>query len=445
MDFLNTAIFTVHLFGGIDVSLLAIILFVIGAVAAGVYYFAASKKDISKRKRMLITVAIAAVGFIASLACSILTDSTAAVSSGDSIFLLGLTMRINRVALTFNIGSGFDIYWYGIIISVGFLLALLYGFKNADRFGINKDAMMDVIIVGLLGAIVCARAYYLIFDGVPLTSFSEIFAIHNGGIAIYGGVIGAFVCGGITAKIRKINVLNMFDLAAIGFFIGQGIGRWGNFVNQEVFGRATGSNWFGMTGTSIIIQTNSTALVHPLFLYESLWCLIGLIVLHKLSKKRVFYGQLFFTYLAFYGAGRFVFEGLRNSTFILLLGQSISISQLVSVGAVIVGLVGLYVLNKNAKAVPDTEYESQFDERFDDPDLLDAAYGLLDCEWDCDDGELEAAYNAKIEFFNSVEAEDDAQREKVNEKITELSNAYDYIVNSRKAESAVDAELSAEE
>lgn len=445
MDFLNTAVFTVHLFGGIDVSLLAIILFVIGAAAAGVYYFTATKKDVCKRKKLLITIGIAAAAFAASLVCSILTDSTAATSNAESIYLFGLNMKIDRVALTFNIGNGFDIYWYGIIISIGFLLALLYGFKNADRFGIDKDGMMDVIIVGLVGAIVCARAYYLAFDGVPITSISEVFAIHDGGIGIFGGIIGAFVCGGITAKIRKINILNMFDLGAIGFLIGQGIGRWGNFVNQEVFGVATGSTWFGMTGTSIILQTNSTALVHPLFLYESIWCILGLLILHKLSKKRAFYGQLFFTYLAFYGAGRFIFEGMRNTNFILLLGRSISISQLVSIAAVITGGVGLYLLNKKAKTSPDTEYESQFDERFDDPDLLDAAYSLLECEWDCDDNELEAAYNAKVEFFNSVEAEDDAQQEKINEKITELSAAYDYIVNSRKSEAVENVESSVEE
>ncbi len=434
MDFLNKAVFTVHLFGGIDISLLAIILLAVGAAAVGIYYYKAGKKGVSKRTCLLVSLAIAVAALAASCVCSVLTDSTQAVSEGESLTLFGIKMTVDRVALTLNIGNGFDIYWYGIIIAVGFLLAITYGFKNADRFQINKDAMMDVIIVGLIGAVICARAYYLIFDGVALTSFSEIFAIHDGGIAIYGGVIGAFLFGGITAKIRKINILNMFDLAALGFLIGQSVGRWGNFVNQEVYGKPTGSEWFGMTGDTIMVQTLSTELVHPLFLYESLWCLLGFVILHKLSKKRAFNGQIICGYLVIYGAGRFVLEGARNSDFILMFGQSISISQLVSVAAVVIGIVGWCVLSKKAKDMPELEYENQFDERFDDTDMLDAAYSLLECEWDADDSEVEAAYNEKVDFFNSVEATDDSQRQKIAEKLDELSNAYDYIVNSRKAE-----------
>ena len=180
--------------------------------------------------------------------------------------LFGIEFNFDEVA--FRIGS-FEIYWYGIIIAIGFSLALIYGMKKAKSFNIDVDRMIDVIIVGLLGAVVCARGYYLLFDGVPLSQYSSfgdkmgyIFGIHNGGLAIYGGVIGAFIFGGLTAKIRKVKILDMFDLAALGFLIGQSVGRWGNFVNQEVYGLPTGSEWFGIGGDEIGAQ-----LVHPLFLY----------------------------------------------------------------------------------------------------------------------------------------------------------------------------------
>ena len=135
----------------------------------------------------------------------------------DWIKIFGLKLNLDRVAFTIPIGDGYDIYWYAVIIAVGLLLAMLYGFKRAPKFGIDTDKMIDVVLVSFICAFVGARAYYLIFDAKPLSSFGEIFAVRNGGLAIYGGVIGAFVSGYIMCRVKKIKVLAMYDLAALGF------------------------------------------------------------------------------------------------------------------------------------------------------------------------------------------------------------------------------------
>lgn len=143
---------------------------------------------------------------------------------------LGLALTVNRVALSIG---GFNIYWYGVIIAAGMMLALLYAFRNAVDFGIDSDRLVDVIAIGTVMAIVCARIYYVAMAPFKYNSIWEMIDIRLGGIAIYGAVIGAFVFGGLAAKWRKIPLLPLFDLVSLGFLIGQGIGRWGNFVNQE--------------------------------------------------------------------------------------------------------------------------------------------------------------------------------------------------------------------
>ena len=372
----------------------------------------------------------------------------------------GLEFQFDKIA--FTLGS-FSVYWYGIIIALGFGLALVYGMKNAKRFGIDPDRMIDVVIVGLLGAIICARGYYLLFDGVPLSSFGTfkdkmayIFGIHNGGIAIYGGVIGAFVLGGLTSKIRKVKVLDMFDLAALGFLIGQSVGRWGNFVNQEVYGKPTGSEWFGIGGDTI-----GAELVHPLFLYESLWCLTIFLILNKVSKKRAFSGQVFLLYIILYSFGRFWLEGMRNTDFILMFGK-LSISQLVAVGLVVAGIV-LYAILTNRLKIREEDYESQFGSMYDDQAILEAGYELLGCNWDDSDDAVTAAYEALKEKYTALipEEEEEAVSDKevkkllkqdapqVDEegnieisdeelalraklKLSEIDEAYDYIMNNRR-------------
>ena len=288
------------------------------------------------------------------------------------IILFGLHLKINPVA--FSVGS-FSIYWYGIIIAVGFSLAVVYAWRKAPKFGINLDRMLDVVLVTTPLAVLCARAYYLIFDGDGIHSFSQFFGIKSGGfagLAIYGGVIGAAVIGPLMCKWRKVNIASMLDLASIGFLIGQGIGRWGNFTNQEAFGIATGSSWFGMTSRNVERVLGVGELAHPCFLYESVWCLVGAFLLHKIGKNRRFNGQVALSYCMWYGLGRAVIEGLRTDS--LYLGSTgIRVSQLLSVLAVIVAAVLYAVFWKRLKtAKRDTEYQPMFGEM---PDAVMTAEG----------------------------------------------------------------------
>lgn len=279
------------------------------------------------------------------------------------VTLFGIDMFIKAEA--FSIG-GFTVYWYGIVIGLGFLLAILYGLKNAERFGLDKDRMLDVVLVVTPISILCARAYFCIFpyaDGSRIRSFKEFFGFGTGegfrGLAIYGAVIGAFVAGYFMCKLRKVKVLDMFDLAAVGFLIGQGIGRWGNFFNQEAFGSETGSAWFGMMS-----EYTGSVNVHPCFLYESIWCIAGFFVLNYFSKKRRFSGEIFLMYGVWYGFGRFFIEYLRTDS--LMIGK-MKVSMLVSALIFIISLILLFVLNKKSVVKANQiEYESLFKEQFDD-------------------------------------------------------------------------------
>lgn len=273
-------------------------------------------------------------------------------------------MHFNIEPKAFSIG-GFSVYWYGIIIGCGFLLAVIYAMKNAERYGLNKDRMLDVVLVVTPISILCARAYFCIFpyeDGTRINSFKEFFGIGSNegfrGLAIYGAVIGAFVSGYFMCKLRKVKVLDMFDIAATGFLIGQSVGRWGNFFNQEAFGSPTGSNWFGMMS-----KETGNVFVHPCFLYESIWCLIGFFILNHFSKKRKFSGEIFLMYGIWYGFGRFFIESLRTDS--LMIGK-IKVSMLVSALIFIVCLVLLIVLRKKT-IVKQTEevYSPLFKEQSD--------------------------------------------------------------------------------
>ncbi len=247
------------------------------------------------------------------------------------VTIFGLSFKLNPVAFTIPIGGGWDVYWYGIIIATGFLLALLYAMKSAKRFDIDVDRMLDVVLVTTPIAVLCARIYYVLFDGEKLEGIGDFFGFGDSsgfsGIAIYGGVIGAFACGAIMCKLRRIKILDMFDLTAIGFLIGQGIGRWGNFVNQEAYGTFTGSSWWGMQSNRTISEMGGEGLVHPCFLYESLWCLLGVLLLHLISKKRQYSGQITLCYGVWYGLERGFIELLRTDS--LMIG-SIKVSSLLS-------------------------------------------------------------------------------------------------------------------
>lgn len=255
-----------------------------------------------------------------------------------NVTIFGIHLKLSPIAFSIPIGSGhWDIYWYGIIIATGFLLALIYGLKNAPRYGLNSDRMLDVILVATPVAILSARTYYVIFDGEKLNGIGDFFGFGTSsgfaGLAIYGGVIGAFASGAVMCKIRKVKILDMFDVAAAGFLIGQGIGRWGNFINQEAYGAFTGSSFWGMQSEKTVSEMGE-GLVHPCFLYESIWCIAGFFILNHFSKKRRFSGEISLMYCVWYGFGRGFIELLRTDS--LMIGNlkvSCLLSFLISIAA----------------------------------------------------------------------------------------------------------------
>lgn len=271
---------------------------------------------------------------------------------------LGLTFNISDTIVDFQLfGLQFSLKWYGLLIAVGFLLAVIYALRRSEHFGINPDAMIDVVLVSALFAFLGARLYYVLFSDERASYFEKplsILYIWQGGLAIYGGVIFAFITALWMCRVRKVNTLAMFDMGALGFLIGQCIGRWGNFFNQEAFGGNTNLPW-GMTG-SIIQQGikgsgyDTDLPVHPTFLYESLWCLLGFILLHIVSKKAYkFKGQLFTMYIMWYGLGRFMIEGLRTDS---LYFGTMRISQIIAVLSVLGGLALFFLLRARHNSLP---------------------------------------------------------------------------------------------
>ncbi|MBR1780937.1 MAG: prolipoprotein diacylglyceryl transferase, partial [Oscillospiraceae bacterium] len=241
---------------------------------------------------------------------------------------LGLELNVPRVA--FSIGAK-EVYWYGIIIACGFILGWLYCYRRAPEFGIRKEDTLDFVLWAAPLGIIGARIYYVLFylsiyrnaDGS--FNWGEAVAIWDGGLAIYGGVIAAIITLAVFCRVRKIKFLAFADLGVHGLFIGQLIGRWGNFCNQEAYGSETTLPWrMGLTVGGSYIE------VHPTFLYESLWNLVGLALAHFVwRKRRKFDGQLFLFYLAWYGLGRVWIEGLRTDS-LYLFGTGIRVSQLLA-------------------------------------------------------------------------------------------------------------------
>ncbi len=201
------------------------------------------------------------------------------------------------------------IHYYGLIIAVGLLLAVWYCCRRSKEFGLTEDNVLDGLILVLPIAIVCARAYYCVFAWHEFADNPiSVFYIWNGGIAIYGGVLGAILGMWIFSRWKKLKLTAVLDLVLMGFLIGQSIGRWGNFMNREAFGAPTDSFFrMGLYHT----LTGETVYVHPTFLYESAWNLVGFILIHFLSKKRKYDGQVALYYAAWYGLGRCIIEGLR--------------------------------------------------------------------------------------------------------------------------------------
>ena len=220
-------------------------------------------------------------------------------------FLGGLEMNPPRA---FSLGP-LTVHLYGLVIACGLMAAVIYACKRSKQFGLGEDDILDGVLWITPFAILCARAYYCIFswDQYRDDPISVLYIWH-GGLAIYGGVLGAVAGVIVFCKKRKLKLGAVLDIVALGFLIGQTAGRWGNFFNREAFGAATDSFFkMGLYNT----VTGVTEYYHPTFLYESLWNLCGFVGLHFLSKKRKYDGQIALSYMAWYGLGRAWIEGLR--------------------------------------------------------------------------------------------------------------------------------------
>lgn len=239
---------------------------------------------------------------------------------------------------------GFEIYFYGAIIALGFILAALFCAKQAAKFGLTSDDLFDFVIWLIPTCIIGARLYYVLFKlDYFLANPSEILSLRDGGLAIYGGIIAGVITGVLVCKKKKIPVLALGDLTAFGLLIGQAIGRWGNFINREAFGVET--DIFCRMG--LTTPDGVTVFVHPTFLYESLWNFTGLIILHILLRRgaRKYDGQFTWLYVLWYGLGRAWVEGLRTDS--LYIGTTdIRVSQLL---AIVSALIAAVILIVNAR------------------------------------------------------------------------------------------------
>ena len=315
----------------------------------------------------------------------------------EVLFFPKLDLVFNLSKIAFSVGP-INVYWYGILITIGFVLAVGYLVLMSPKFKINLDDVFDVIVYSVIGAIVGARVYYVVFNfELYKDKLIDVFKIWEGGIAIYGGIIGAFCVAIAMLKKRKVKIWPCLDLAVGGLLLGQAIGRWGNFVNIEAFGSNT-DTVFGMTSRSIQnylfgvapklakegIIIDPLKNVHPCFLYESIWCLLGFVVLNiiifkfnyirdfensenseiqnntQINKHNIYPGELTLIYFIWYSTGRFAIEGLRVDS--LMLGN-FRVSQILSLILVIGSLLAFVFLrlkrrnkdNKQREEINQTE------------------------------------------------------------------------------------------
>ena len=250
----------------------------------------------------------------------------------------GLGLTLNPPA-EFSIGT-FSIRLYGLVIALGLVLAVVYALRRKEQFGLSEDDLLDGVLWIAPFAIVCARLYYCAFEwDMYKDNPISILYIWEGGIAIYGAVIGAAIGVFIHCKfIKKISVLSVLDIVSLGFMIGQMMGRWGNFFNREAHGGVTDS--FLRMGL-INPVTGSGEYYHPTFLYESLWNLVGFVLLHGISKGRKYDGQIALMYVAWYGLGRALIEGLRTDS---LWWGNFRVSQVLAAVSCLIAVAALIVL-----------------------------------------------------------------------------------------------------
>ncbi|MBN2852341.1 MAG: prolipoprotein diacylglyceryl transferase [Clostridia bacterium] len=278
----------------------------------------------------------------------------------------GFEVSVSRVAFSV---FGVDIYWYGLIIGFAFCIAVILVLRDAKKFNMNEDDIVNIMLFAVPIGIIFARLFYVVFFVDSSWSFKEIINIRDGGLAIYGGLIGGIATAMIYCKIKKLRFLELADLIVPYVALAQAIGRWGNFFNQEAFGINTALPW-GMTSQSISNQLtilgsfNGVQLypdipVHPTFLYESIWSFSVFLLLFLIRKNKKFTGQIFCLYMMLYGFGRMFIEGLRIDS--LLIG-SIRANQVIGfIFFLIFGIITLIISlgeKKRKDVIIDQEYEN---------------------------------------------------------------------------------------
>ena len=249
--------------------------------------------------------------------------------------MLGESFSLNPSG-TYTI-FGHTFYWYGAIIGLGFILAALYVNSRTKDFGITSDNLTDCLIICVPLGIICARIYYVVFEwGYYAQHPGEIIAIWKGGIAIYGGIIGTLIGLFVYSRVKKLSLASLCDLAAFGLLIGQCVGRWGNFMNVEAYGGPTDLPW-RMGIDAYVDGAWQYMEVHPTFLYESLWNLLGILLLLLVVRKgkRRFDGQIMWSYFLWYGFGRGLIEGLRTDS-LYFFHTPIRVSQLLGFASALV-------------------------------------------------------------------------------------------------------------
>ncbi len=245
------------------------------------------------------------------------------------------------LGLEFDPVRGFDlgplsIRLYAIMICLGLMLAVLYACGRSKEFGLKTDDLLDGVLYIVPFAVLCARLYYCAFEWERYAHDPiSILYVWQGGLAIYGGVIGAAIGIIVFCLFKKIKIGALLDITSLGFLIGQALGRWGNFFNREAYGAETDS--FFRMGL-LYTPTGETIYVHPTFLYESLWNIAGFVLLHFLSKKRKYDGQIALGYLAWYGLGRTFIEGLRQDS---LYWGDFRVSQILAAASCFVAVAAL--------------------------------------------------------------------------------------------------------
>ncbi|MFC0525482.1 prolipoprotein diacylglyceryl transferase [Pontibacillus salicampi] len=257
------------------------------------------------------------------------------------------------------------IYWYGVIIAVGAYLGLLLALKESERLGLKKDIFIDLVVFAIPISIISARIYYVVFEweryaGRP---FMEIIAIWEGGIAIHGAIIGAVLTGLVFARVRKVSFWQLVDIAAPSIILGQAIGRWGNFMNQEAHGGPVTEefyNNFMQYLPDFIVNQMAIGgiLYHPTFLYESVWNILGFIFLLVLRRYNPMRGEVFLSYVIWYSFGRYFIEGMRTDSLYII--GNLRTAQVISI-VLILWAVGTIIYRR---------YFNKVQTRYNGSDLL---------------------------------------------------------------------------